>query len=103
MPGRPALTPRVPMNIIDRVASAPTERSMPAVRMMRVWPMASMATIAVCCTSSDREFAEANRGLMIEKTTTVTTRRAAGLTVGWACRRCCTRWTGPWARRESSA
>ena len=32
----------------------PLERSMPAVRMINVWPMASVPTTMVCCTIRER-------------------------------------------------
>ena len=41
------------LNSIARIAIAPTERSMPAVRMIRVWPTARAPTTATCCRISD--------------------------------------------------
>ena len=37
-----------------RAMTMPQDRSIPAVRMMRVWPMASTPTTMTCCTTSDR-------------------------------------------------
>ena len=42
------------MTIDDSTMIAPTERSMPAVRMISVWAMPSMPMIVTCCRTSDR-------------------------------------------------
>ncbi len=81
---------------------APTERSMPAVRMMRVWPTARAATTAVCWIISEIEAGLAKRGLIRLKTTTVATRIRAGLMNGLPCSRCWTRCWGLCRRRASS-
>ena len=56
------------MNSMDRMQMAPTDRSIPAVRMIRVWPMANAAMTAVCWMMIDNVAGWANRGLMIVKT-----------------------------------
>ena len=50
-PGRP---PSLAITIEDRTMIAPTERSMPAVRMISVWAMPSVPTTITCWTISDR-------------------------------------------------
>ena len=47
-PATPFSAARVAMTIIARIVMAPTDRSMPAVRMTRVWPIARHATTATC-------------------------------------------------------
>ena len=70
------------MTIIARMVMAPTDRSMPAVRMTRVCPIARHATTATCWNSRDCALGDANRGLRIEKTTNVSTSRKSGLSHG---------------------
>ncbi len=70
------------MTIIARMVMAPTDRSMPAVRMIRVCPIARHATTATCWSRSDWALGEANRGLRIEKITKVMTSRKSGLSHG---------------------
>ena len=62
--------------------TAPTERSMPAVRMMRVWAIARVPTTATCCVISDRFSTRRNRSLRSPKTTTAISRTMAGLRAG---------------------
>jgi hypothetical protein len=70
------------MIIIARMVIAPTERSMPAVRMIRVWPMPSAATMAVCWMRIEIPPGSANLGLRIEKKANVTANRMSGLSQG---------------------
>ena len=49
------------MTIEAKTAMAPTERSTPAVRMMIVWPMASVPTTVTCWMIRDRLDAFRNR------------------------------------------
>ena len=42
------------ITIWARIAAAPTDRSMPAVKMIMVWPMARVASTATCWIISDR-------------------------------------------------
>ena len=53
-PGRPGSVPSLAITIDDRTMIAPTERSMPAVRMTSVWAMPSVPTTITCWTISDR-------------------------------------------------
>ena len=51
------------IRIDENTAIAPTDRSMPAVRMIRVWPSASTAMTVTCASTRDRLAAERNRGV----------------------------------------
>ena len=62
--------------------TAPTERSMPAVRMMSVWAMASVPTTATCCVMSERFAGFRKRSLSRPNTITETTSTMAGLIAG---------------------
>ena len=57
----PAATASLVMTILPRAITAPLERSMPAVRITSVWPMASVPTTMTCCTTSDRLLPVRNR------------------------------------------
>jgi hypothetical protein len=70
------------MIIIARMVIAPTERSMPAVRMISVWPMPSAATMAVCWMRMETPPGCANLGLRIEKAANVMMNRISGLSHG---------------------
>ena len=87
-PGTPCSAATLAITIIESTATAPTERSMPAVRMISVCPTARAATTAVCCTSSDSVCGLENRAFSRLKTITVSTRIMAGLIAGCACSRC---------------
>ncbi len=50
------------MTTVARIMIAPTERSMPAVRMISVWAMPSVPMIVTCCRISDRLKGAKNRG-----------------------------------------
>ena len=50
---------------------APTDRSMPAVRMTSVWPTARAATTAVCWSRMPIELAVRNVGVAMKKATNV--------------------------------
>ena len=62
--------------------TAPTERSMPAVRMMSVWAMASVPTTATCCVMSERFAGARKRVVEQPKTMTARTSTMAGLIAG---------------------
>jgi len=81
-PGTPLFAASDAMIIVDRIAIAPTDRSIPAVRMTRVCPRARAATTAVCWTSRDNDLACRNRWLTNENTMIVRTSRISGLTHG---------------------
>ena len=51
--GTPICTASLPMTIDDRTMMAPTDRSMPAVRMMRVCAMAMMPMTVTCWSTSE--------------------------------------------------
>ena len=53
-PGTPASADSLAITIDDSTMIAPTERSMPAVRMTSVWAMPSVPTTITCWTISDR-------------------------------------------------
>jgi hypothetical protein len=65
-----------------RIMTAPTERSMPAVRMMSVWAMARVPTTETCWVIRDRFSTRRNLSLSSPKTTTATSRTMAGLRAG---------------------
>ena len=71
MPGIPSSLARVAMTIIDSTMIAPTDRSMPAVRMTSVWPTARAATTAVCCSRMPIELAVKNVGVAMKNATNV--------------------------------
>ena len=52
--GTPASTASLPITTEDSTMIAPTERSMPAVRMIRVCAMPTMPMIVTCCRIKDR-------------------------------------------------
>ncbi len=64
------------------VAAAPTERSMPPVRMISVCAIPMVPTTATCCVISDRFAGLRNRGLMMPKTMIEITSTIAGLSAG---------------------
>ena len=52
--GTPATTASLPITTEDRTMIAPTDRSMPAVRMIRVCAIPTMPMIVTCCRIRDR-------------------------------------------------
>ena len=77
------------ITIMDRIAIAPTDRSMPAVRMISVCPTARAATTAVCCTNSESDGGSREAGIDDrEGHDVITTRIRAGLMAGWEWSRC---------------
>ena len=62
--------------------TVPTERSMPAVRMTSVCPIARTPTIITCCSTSEKFSAWKNRSVFSEKNAIVTTSAMNGPTVG---------------------
>ena len=53
-PGTPASAESLAITIEERTMIAPTERSMPAVRMTSVWAMPRVPTTITCWTISER-------------------------------------------------
>ena len=93
-PGMPAPAASFAAIIMERIATAPTERSIPAVRMISVCPTASAPITATCCTTSESELGEANLGLSVLNATNERTRTRNGLIAGWECSACWMRCTG---------
>ena len=87
-PGTPSFVAMLAMRIDENTAIAPAERSMPAVRMTRVWPSASVAITVTCCSTRPRFAAERNRPLTIANAMIATTSTASGPRIGLACRTC---------------
>ena len=90
------------ITIIARIVTAPTDRSMPAVRMIRVCPTARAPMTATCCRTSDSEFGWAKRGLISEKTDEGEDQHQDGLMAGYECSTCWTRCTGELRRRSAN-
>ncbi len=88
--GTPSVIASCPIMTDIKTMIAPTERSIPAVRITRLCAAARMPMIETCCTISDRLNGEKNFGpasapkMMIEMTRTIT-----GTIVGLPCRKCC--------------
>ncbi|MGC3956253.1 MAG: hypothetical protein QM804_18760 [Propionicimonas sp.] len=57
---------------------APLARSMPEVRMISVWPMASVPITTDCCSISEKFGALRKVSVVTEKTTMATSRAASG-------------------------
>ncbi len=69
---------------------APTDRSMPAVRITSVWAMPSTAMMVTCCSTSDRlNRAKKRPPTTTEKMATPTISTMKGIAVGYSCRKCC--------------
>ena len=87
------------MMIDAKTAMAPTDRSTPAVRMMIVWPMASVPTTVTWEMISDRLAACRNRsGATRLNAVTITTRTMNGPSAGYLCS---VRWTRSRVRRRA--
>ena len=65
--GTPFTTASRVMTIDPNAMTAPQERSIPAVRMIRVCPMASTPTTIDCCTTSERLGPVKNRSVCVAK------------------------------------
>ena len=75
--------------------AVPTARSTPAVRTMSVWPMASVASTAVCCSMMPMVSGRWKRPLpKIVNTTHAASSTKAGLSTGYRCRACWIRSSG---------
>src|SRR4051794_20535405 len=64
---RPLSTASLVMKIDDSAMTRPQERSMPAVRMTSVWPMARVPSTITCCSTSEKFVPVRNRSDLIEK------------------------------------
>ena len=71
------------MATVEKIMTAPMDRSMPAVRMMRVWAIASVPTMETCWKISDRLPSRRKRSLVSPKTRIAATRTMAGLIAGF--------------------
>jgi hypothetical protein len=72
------------ITICPSAITVPTERSIPAVRITSVWPIASTPTTITCCSTSERFSAWKKRSDLNEKNAIVARRASAGPTVGAA-------------------
>ena len=70
------------MTIDEKTMMAPHDRSMPAVRMISVWPIARVPTTAVCWAMTPRSVGVANFDVAILKMMTVIASTMAGLSHG---------------------
>jgi hypothetical protein len=61
MIGHPSMTPSRPITTDEITITTPTERSMPAVRITKVWAMPSMPVIVTCVSTVERLRPVANR------------------------------------------
>src|SRR5579884_722470 len=85
--GTPPTTASFVIRICPSAITVPTERSMPAVRITSVWPIASTPTTSVCCRTSDRFSVCRNRSVLTLKNAIVSTSARNGPTVGVASTR----------------
>ena len=102
-PGIPESNAVLAITIEAKTMMAPQERSMPAVRMIRVWPTASAPTTATCWVISERLLGVANLLFSIPKTMTLMTSTTAGLSQGYWCSVVWIRCAGVRRSRNSSA
>ncbi len=80
--GRPFWLAVCAITIDVSTMTAPTDRSMPAVRMISVCATASVPTTATCCVTSDRLAGSRKRSLSRPNTMIARTSTTAGLTAG---------------------
>ena len=85
-PGTPESADSLAITIDDSTMIAPTERSMPAVRMISVWAMPSVPTTITCWTISDRLPGSRKRSAAIVKTMIATSSTNSGPKVAFECR-----------------
>src|ERR1700761_2779696 len=97
--GTPELSASPAMTIWARIMTAPTDRSIPAVRMMMVWPRASSPITVTCWSMIDRLARAKNLVLISPKITTARMSTISGPSDGWACSAA---WNGLARRREAA-
>ena len=68
-----------------KIAIAPHERSIPAVKIIIVWPIAIEPTTATCCKTKDKLNGSLKFGFRNQKTPREIIRTSAGLSVGYLC------------------
>ena len=78
----PLLTANFVITTCPSAITVPTERSIPAVRITSVCPIASTPTTITCCITSDRFWASRKRSDLTEKKAIASTRAMSGPTVG---------------------
>jgi hypothetical protein len=81
-PGRPKLEALAAITIEVKTMIEPMDRSIPAVRMMIVWPTASAPTTATCWKISDRFAGSKKRGFRRPNRTEARIRTTSGLIAG---------------------
>src|SRR6266511_5394670 len=74
----PLSTASLVMTMLPNAITAPLDRSIPAVRMMSVWPIARVPTTITCCTTSDRLPPVRNRDDWAVKKTTASSSAMIG-------------------------
>jgi hypothetical protein len=85
-PGTPWSADSFAMTIDESTMIAPTERSMPAVRMISVWAMPSVPTTITCWTISDRLPGSRKRSAVTLKMMTARISTNSGPRVAFPCR-----------------
>ena len=65
--GRPRSAANLVITMLPKAITMPHDRSMPAVRMISVWPIAITPTTITCCKISDRFSALKKRSVVIAK------------------------------------
>lgn len=90
--GTPAKTARLPITSELRTRIAPTDRSMPAVRMISVWANATKPVTVTCFSTVDSAPMPRKRGAMMLKAAMDRNRTRAGIMVGLRRRKLRRRW-----------
>ena len=80
--GTPVITASRPITNEDKTKIAPTERSIPAVKIIRVCAIATMPMTVTCWRTNDRTPGLKNLGAKKPKTKILTTKTKAGTSVG---------------------
>ncbi len=79
--GRPASTASLLITMLPSAITMPQDRSMPAVRITSVWPMAMTPTTINCCRISEKFAPLRNCGLWVENTRQAITSAISGPSV----------------------
>ena len=77
-PGTPWSADSLAITIDDNTMMAPTDRSMPAVRMISVWPIAMTPTTITCCRIRERFSPVRKRSVRVAKKRQATARATKG-------------------------
>jgi hypothetical protein len=86
--GRPWSTANLLMTMEPSAMTMPHDRSMPAVRMISVWPIAMTPTTMTCCRISEKLPADRKRSDWNEKNTQAASRASSGPSVAIGGRWC---------------